>query len=73
MSTPRFRLGALAAQRALGGDGARAERRCRRSPHDGVDHGDEITATTWSNYEKVTLTKDVGEPIDMAVLPDRAC
>ncbi|GAA0849145.1 PQQ-dependent sugar dehydrogenase [Streptosporangium amethystogenes subsp. fukuiense] len=28
-------------------------------------------ATHWSNYEKITLTKNVGEPIDMAVLPDR--
>ncbi len=36
----------------------------------GEDHGDEVSATTWANYEKVTLTKDVGEPIDMAVLPD---
>lgn len=38
--------------------------------HDGHDHGDEVTATTWANYERVTLTRDVGEPIDMAVLPD---
>ncbi|MEV0825362.1 PQQ-dependent sugar dehydrogenase [Nonomuraea rubra] len=28
-------------------------------------------ATTWSSYEKITLTKNVGEPIDLAVLPDR--
>ncbi|MFD0852906.1 PQQ-dependent sugar dehydrogenase, partial [Actinomadura adrarensis] len=28
-------------------------------------------ATEWSNYEKITLTKSVGEPIDLAVLPDR--
>ncbi|NAS24232.1 carbohydrate-binding protein [Herbidospora sp. NEAU-GS84] len=27
-------------------------------------------AVTWSNYEKITLTKNVGEPVDMAVLPD---
>ncbi|MEE6288758.1 PQQ-dependent sugar dehydrogenase [Georgenia sp. MJ173] len=27
-------------------------------------------ALDWSNYEKVTLTKDTGEPIGMAVLPD---
>lgn len=26
--------------------------------------------TDWGNYEKILLTKDVGEPIDMAVLPD---
>ncbi|GAB3064732.1 lectin [Intrasporangium mesophilum] len=41
--------------------------------HDGVDHGAEAgaeAALDWSNYEKVTLTKDTGEPIDMAVLPD---
>ena len=41
--------------------------------HDGVDHGAEPgaeAALNWSNYEKVTLTKDTGEPIDMAVLPD---
>ncbi|NUS41910.1 MAG: glycosyl hydrolase, partial [Terrabacter sp.] len=37
--------------------------------HDGVDHGDD-PALDWSNYEKITLTKDTGEPIDMAVLPD---
>ena len=37
--------------------------------HDGVDHGDD-PALDWSNYEKVTLTKDTGEPIDLAVLPD---
>ncbi|MFC5751222.1 PQQ-dependent sugar dehydrogenase [Actinomadura rugatobispora] len=28
-------------------------------------------ATEWTNYEKITLTKNVGEPIDLAVLPDR--
>ncbi|MGP4097985.1 PQQ-dependent sugar dehydrogenase [Nonomuraea sp. KM90] len=28
-------------------------------------------ATEWSSYEKITLTKNVGEPIDLAVLPDR--
>ena len=41
--------------------------------HDGVDHGAEPgsePALDWSNYEKITLTKDTGEPIDMAVLPD---
>jgi glucose/arabinose dehydrogenase len=43
--------------------------------HDGVDHSSEPgaeAALDWSNYEKVTLTKDVGEPIDMAVMPDGA-
>ncbi len=38
--------------------------------HPGHDHGDEITATTWANYERVTLSRSLGEPIDMAVLPD---
>jgi glucose/arabinose dehydrogenase len=41
--------------------------------HDGVDHGAEAgaeAALDWSNYEKTTLTKDTGEPIDLAVLPD---
>ena len=41
--------------------------------HDGVDHGAEPgaeAALDWDNYEKTTLTKDVGEPIDLAVLPD---
>ncbi|MFB7287359.1 PQQ-dependent sugar dehydrogenase [Actinacidiphila glaucinigra] len=27
-------------------------------------------AVDWSNYEKATLSKDTGEPIDLAVLPD---
>ncbi len=27
-------------------------------------------ALDWDNYEKITLTKDTGEPIDLAVLPD---
>jgi glucose/arabinose dehydrogenase len=42
--------------------------------HDGVDHSAEAgaePALDWSNYEKITLTKDTGEPIDLAVLPDR--
>ena len=41
--------------------------------HDGVDHSAEPgaePALDWSNYEKITLTKDTGEPIDMAVLPE---
>lgn len=33
-------------------------------------HPDHEHALDWSNYEKVTLTKDTGEPIDLAVLPD---
>ena len=45
------------------------------SAHDGVDHGSEPgaeSALDWSNYEKVLLTKNVGEPIDLAVLPDKS-
>src|SRR5699024_4782126 len=30
----------------------------------------EEPALDWSNYEKLTLTKDTGEPIDLAVLPN---
>ncbi|MFE7507557.1 PQQ-dependent sugar dehydrogenase [Promicromonospora sp. NPDC057488] len=44
------------------------------SAHPGHDeHDGEAAAaadTDWANYEKILLTKDVGEPIDMAVLPD---
>lgn len=41
--------------------------------HDGVDHAATpaaVAALDWADYEKVTLTKDIGEPIDLAVLPD---
>ncbi|RIJ78647.1 PKD domain-containing protein [Nakamurella silvestris] len=31
---------------------------------------DGASALDWDNYEKVLLTKDIGEPIDLAVLPD---
>ncbi|MFJ6653428.1 PQQ-dependent sugar dehydrogenase [Microbacterium sp. NPDC091313] len=34
------------------------------------DPGDGEGALDWSNYERVLLTKDVGEPIDLAVMPD---
>ncbi|QGH70026.1 PQQ-dependent sugar dehydrogenase [Pseudactinotalea sp. HY158] len=30
----------------------------------------EDPALDWNNYEKILLTKDTGEPIDLAVLPD---
>ncbi|MFI5759153.1 PQQ-dependent sugar dehydrogenase [Streptomyces sp. NPDC051569] len=33
-------------------------------------HPDHEHALDWANYEKATLTKEVGEPIDLAVLPD---
>ncbi|MFC7639935.1 PQQ-dependent sugar dehydrogenase [Streptosporangium lutulentum] len=36
-----------------------------------VAHPGHDPATEWSSYEKITLTKNIGEPIDMAVLPDR--
>lgn len=42
--------------------------------HDGEDHEADAGAAAaldWKNYEKVLLTKNVGEPIDMAVLPDK--
>ena len=35
------------------------------------DTGDGAGALDWSNYERVLLTKNVGEPIDLAVLPDK--
>ena len=45
------------------------------SAHPG--HGEEAAAAQdaaaeidWNDYEKILLTKDVGEPIDLAVLPD---
>ncbi len=31
---------------------------------------DHDPAHDWNNFEKITLTKNVGEPIDLAVLPD---
>lgn len=68
----RFAAAALAAVVALSGVaviGAPA------SAHDGVDHDTEPgadSALDWTNYEKVLLTKDVGEPIDLTVLPDKS-
>ncbi|WP_328584075.1 PQQ-dependent sugar dehydrogenase [Streptomyces sp. NBC_00370] len=39
--------------------------------HNGVEHAAAADpALDWANYEKVTLTKETGEPIDLAVLPD---
>jgi len=44
------------------------------SAHDGHDHDPEpgapADALDWANYDRVLLTKDTGEPIDLAVLPD---
>ena len=40
------------------------------SAHDPHDAGAAAADTDWADYEKVLLTKDIGEPIDMAVLPD---
>ncbi|WP_236779233.1 PQQ-dependent sugar dehydrogenase [Agromyces seonyuensis] len=41
--------------------------------HPGHEHDPaaDAAAVDWSNYEKVLLTKNVGEPIDLAVLPDK--
>jgi sugar phosphate isomerase/epimerase/glucose/arabinose dehydrogenase len=36
--------------------------------HDGEDHGD--PALDWTNYERTLITKDTGEPIALAILPD---
>ncbi|MDR6905665.1 glucose/arabinose dehydrogenase/PKD repeat protein [Agromyces sp. 3263] len=69
MSKSRIRLGALVLSGLLAVTSLSLSAGAA-SAHDGEDHGDEVAATTWANYEKVTLTKDVGEPIDMAVLPD---
>ncbi|MET0781010.1 MAG: PQQ-dependent sugar dehydrogenase, partial [Microbacterium sp.] len=69
MSRTRIRLGALVLSGLIAVTSFTLSAGAA-SAHDGEDHGDEIAATTWANYEKVTLTKDVGEPIDMAVLPD---
>lgn len=33
-------------------------------------HEGHEAATDWSHYERTTLTKNVGEPIDLAVMPD---
>ena len=69
MSTPRFRVGALVLSGLLAVTSLSLSAGAA-SAHDGHDHGDAVSATTWSNYERVTLTKNVGEPIDLAVLPD---
>jgi glucose/arabinose dehydrogenase len=41
------------------------------SAHEAPDAEAAAADTDWGNYEKVLLTKDIGEPIDMAVLPDK--
>ena len=69
MSTPRFRVGALVLSGLLAVTSLALSAGAANA-HEGHDHGDEVSATTWANYERVTLTKDVGEPIDLAVLPD---
>ncbi|MCD2440920.1 PQQ-dependent sugar dehydrogenase [Agromyces sp. SYSU K20354] len=69
MSTPRFRLGALVLSGLLAVTSLTLSAGAA-SAHEGHDHGDEVSATTWANYERVTLSRDVGEPIDLAVLPD---
>lgn len=69
MHIARSRLAALAIGAAVAASVAFAG---PAAAHPGHDHGDEVTATTWANYERVTLatTDGVGEPIDLAVLPD---
>ncbi|MEE6274484.1 PQQ-dependent sugar dehydrogenase, partial [Georgenia sp. MJ206] len=37
---------------------------------DAAPLADAEAATDWDNYEKLLLTKDTGEPIDLAVMPD---
>ena len=69
----RPRAVSLVAALALALTGAAGVAATPAAAHDGVDHSAEPgaePALDWSNYEKVTLTKDTGEPIDMAVLPD---
>ncbi|RIQ22257.1 PQQ-dependent sugar dehydrogenase [Jiangella rhizosphaerae] len=38
--------------------------------HDNHEPGAEDPALNWDNYEKILLSKNTGEPIDLAVLPD---
>lgn len=70
MSTSRIRLGALVLSGLLAATSLTVSAGAAAFAHDGEDHGDEVSATTWANYERVTLTRDVGEPIDLAVMPD---
>jgi glucose/arabinose dehydrogenase len=70
MSKSRIRMGALVLSGLLAVTSLTMSAGAAAFAHDGEDHGDEVSATTWANYERVTLTKDVGEPIDLAVLPD---
>ncbi|MCE0535778.1 PQQ-dependent sugar dehydrogenase [Kineosporia rhizophila] len=51
-----------AADNAAGHHGAKPAAEAPGDPDDPVN---------WENYEKILLTKDTGEPIDLAVLPDR--
>lgn len=67
MRTSPPRLVALAAASAVAASLAIA---APAAAHPGHDHGDEVSATTWANYERILLTRDIGEPIDLAVLPD---
>lgn len=69
MHIARSRLAALVIGAAIAASAAVAG---PAAAHDGHDHGDPVSATTWANYERVRLagTAGVGEPIDLAVLPD---
>ncbi|WP_020384952.1 PQQ-dependent sugar dehydrogenase [Kribbella catacumbae] len=66
MKNTRRRLGAVLAAATLPLAMLSTVSATTASAHDGHD-----PATEWSSYEKITLTKNVGEPIDLAVLPDR--
>ena len=68
---PRRTLAALAAAALMGTALVAMPAASAHPGHD--EHDGEAAAaadTDWANYEKILLTKDVGEPIDMAVLPD---
>ncbi|HZW42332.1 MAG TPA: PQQ-dependent sugar dehydrogenase, partial [Agromyces sp.] len=70
MSKSRIRMGALVLSGLLAVTSLTVSAGAAAFADDGPDQGDEVSATTWANYERVTLSKDVGEPIDLAVLPD---
>lgn len=58
----RSRIAALAAAAVVAGLGLVGVTAGPAAAHDEALH--------WENYEKITLTKDTGEPIDMAVMAD---
>ncbi|MEW2547297.1 PQQ-dependent sugar dehydrogenase [Streptomyces sp. NPDC047002] len=62
----------LAALPALGGTALAPAAQAAPVPAHAPAHEPEAAepALDWGNYEKATLTKETGEPIDLAVLPD---